>query len=145
MYEARPRDAVLIDCLPALGLLTVSGLVAADEVLVPVLPGGIELAAVAELVDTVAEVGDGLNPGLTIGHVLVVAADQRQRLDLDVIAALRERFPDATLQTVIGRSVRIRESYNRHQPITVFDPHGKASQQYRDAARELLQRERTPA
>jgi chromosome partitioning protein len=145
LYEARPRDVVLIDCLPALGLLTVSGLVAADEVLVPVLPGGIELAAVAELVDTVAEVGDGLNPGLTIGHVLVVAADQRQRLDLDVIAALRERFPDATLQTVIGRSVRIRESYNRHQPITVFDPHGKASQQYRDAARELLQRERTPA
>ncbi len=146
LHEARPRDVVLIDCLPALGLLTVSGLVAADEVLVPVLPGGIELAAVAELVDTVAEVGDGLNPGLTIGHVLVVAAtDQRQRLDLDVIAALRERFPDATLQTVIGRSVRIRESYNRHQPITVYDPHGKASQQYRDAARELLQRERTPA
>jgi len=90
--------------------------------------------------------GTGINPGLAIEHVLVVAAaDQRQRLDLDVIAALRERFPDATLQTVIGRSVRIRESYHRHQPITVFDPHGKASQQYRDAARELLQRERTPA
>ncbi len=105
----------------------------------------LELAAVAELVDTVAEVGDGLNPGLAIGHVLVVAADQRQRLDLDVIAALRERFPDATLATVISRSVRIRESYNRHQPVTVYDPHRTAAQQYRDAARELLQCERTPA
>lgn len=87
----------------------------------------------------------GFNPGLTIGHVLVVAADQRQRLDLDVIAARCERFPDATLQAVIGRSVGIRDSYHRHQPITVYDPHGKASQQYRDAARELIQRESTPA
>lgn len=142
LTQARPRDVVLIDCLPALGLLTVSGLAAADEVLVPVLPGGIELEAVAELVGTVAEVGEGLNPGLHIGHVLVAGADLRQRLDVDVIAALRARFPAETLTTVIGRSVRIRESYNHAQPVTVFDPTGKASDQYRAVAAELLQRER---
>jgi chromosome partitioning protein len=145
LAEARDRDVVLIDCLPALGLLTVSGLVAADEVLVPVLPGGVELQAVAELVDTVGEVADGLNPGLRIAHVLVVAADLRQRLDTDVIAALRTRFPEATLDTVIQRSVRIRESYTRRAPVTVTDPTGRAAAQYRAAAAELLTRERTPA
>jgi len=145
LAQARHRDVVLIDCLPALGLLTVSGLVAADEVLVPVLPGGVELQAVAELVDTVAEVADGLNPGLVIAHVLVVAAEPRQRLDLDVITALRQRFPAAMLDTVIGRSVRIRESYSRRSPVIVTEPTGRAAQQYRAAAAELLTRERTPA
>lgn len=145
LAKARPRDVVLIDCLPALGLLTIGGLIAADEVLVPVLPGVLELQAVVELVGTVSEVGEELNPGLRIGHVLVVAADPRQRLDADVIAALREQFPDETMQTVINRSVRIREAYGNRQPVTVYDPTGKASEQYRAAAAELLQHERTPA
>ena len=140
LAAARPRDLVILDCPPQLGLLAVSGLAAATEVLVPVKPGAKELEAVARLDTTVAEVGEALNPGLTINHLLVCVAETRQRLDLDVIAALRRAYPDQTLQTVIGKSVRIPESYARAQPITLYDPHSKPAEQYREAARELLER-----
>jgi len=138
--RATPRDVVLLDCPPSLGLLAASGLAAATDVLVPVAPGAMELEAVAKLADTVADVGENLNPGLRIGHVLVVAADLRQRLDTDVIDSVRRRFPEETLRTVVTRSVRVRESYTHRQPIAVYDPTGKASEQYRDAAAELLER-----
>lgn len=140
--RATPRDVVLLDCPPSLGLLAASGLVAATDVLVPVAPGAMELEAVAKLAGTVADVGEALNPGLRIGHVLVVAADLRQRLDTDVIDSVRRRFPTETLRTVITRSVRVRESYTHRQPVTIYDPTGRPAQQYRDAAAELL--ERTP-
>lgn len=140
LERARDRDLTLLDCPPTLGLLAVSGLAAATEVLVPVAPGAMELEAVARLTDTVAETGEALNPGLTIDHLLVCAADLRQRLDVDVIAALRRAYPTQTLDTVITKSVRLRESYSRALPVTAYDPNGKAAEQYRQAAHELLER-----
>lgn len=140
LAAARDRDLVILDCPPQLGLLAVSGLAAATEVLVPVKPGAKELEAVARLDTTVAEVGEALNPGLTINHVLVCVAETRQRLDLDVITALREAYPAQTLQTIITKSVRVPESYARAQPVTIYDPHGKAAEQYRQAAREINDR-----
>jgi chromosome partitioning protein len=140
LERARTRDLVLLDCPPSLGLLAVSGLAAATEVLVPVAPGAMELEAVARLADTITEAAEALNPGLELSHLLVCAADVRQRLDVDVIAALRRAYPDQTLQTLITKSVRIRESYSRAQPITLYDPTGKAAEQYQQAAHELLER-----
>ena len=138
--KTEPRDLVILDCPPGLGLRSVSALAAATDVLVPVVPGAKELEAVGRLADTVEEAAEELNPDLTIGHILVCAADLRQRLDLDVIAALREAYPTQTMHTVITKSVRVRESYAHSQPVTVFDPHGKAADQYRQAAAELLGR-----
>jgi chromosome partitioning protein len=133
-------DIVFIDCPPSLGLLSASGLAAATDVLVPVAAGSMELEAVGKLADTVTEVGEALNPGLTIGHVLVCAADLRRRLDQDVLAALERAFPDQVMHTVIGNSIRVREAYSHAQPVTTYDPTGKAAQQYRAAAAELTER-----
>jgi len=141
--RATPRDVVLIDCVPALSLLTVAGMAAADTVLVPVLPGALELEAVAQLLGTVEKVAEALAPHLAVGHLLVCGAGTRTRMDRDVIAALRRRFPRETMQTVIGRTVRLAEAYARRQPITVYDPTGKAAEQYRAAAAELLAARRT--
>lgn len=140
LAAATGHDLVLIDCPPSLGVLSSSGLAAATDVLVPVAAGSMELEAVARLTDTVAEVGEALNPGLRIGHVLVCAADLRRRLDQDVLAALQRAFPDEVMTTVIGSSIRVREAYSHNQPVTMTDPTGKAATQYRAAATELIER-----
>jgi len=140
--RATPRDVVLLDCLPALSLLTVAGMAAADTVLVPVLPGALELEAVAQLLGTVDKVAEALAPDLDVGHLLVCGAGTRTRMDRDVVATLRRRFPRETMQTVIGRTVRLAEAYGQRQPITVYDPTGKAAEQYRAAAAELLEARR---
>lgn len=140
LRQATARDLVIIDCPPSLGLLAANGLTAASEILVPVAPGAMELEAVARLDDTIAEVSEALNPGLRIDHLLVCSADLRQRLDLDVIAALRRAYPDQTLTTVITKSVRVRESYSRAQPITSYDTTSRPAEQYRAAAAEITGR-----
>lgn len=144
LAAATPHDFVIIDCAPALGLLSSSALAAATEVLVPVTTGSMELEAVAEIRNTVAEVAEALNPGIAIRHVLACRADTRRRLDIDVIASLRAAFPDQMLTTVITERVRIRESYSNRQPITLFEPTGEAATQYRAAATEIIARRPTP-
>lgn len=138
LARARPRDVVLIDCPPSLGLQTVGGLAAAETVLVPVVPGVLELHAVAALAETVDQVADALAPGLAIGHILVSAATPRTRIDRDVVASLRRRFPDQLMKTVITRSTRLREAAAARKPITVWDPGSGAAEQFRAAAAELL-------
>lgn len=140
LQAATTRDVVLIDCPPSLGVLSSSGLAAATDVLVPVAAGSMELEAVARLSETVEEVGEALNPGLRIGHVLVCAVDLRRRLDQDVLAALQRAFPDEVMTTVISSSIRVREAYSHAQPVTMTDPTGKAATQYRAAATELIER-----
>jgi len=140
LTRSTPRDFVLIDCPPALGLLAVSALTAATEVLVPVTTGAMELEAVAELRSTVADVAEALNPKVAIRHVLACRADSRRRLDADVLASLRTAFPAELLDTVITERVRLRESYSHRQPITLYDPHGEATKQYRAAATEISKR-----
>lgn len=140
LARSSPRDFVLIDCPPALGLLSVSALAAATEVLVPVTTGSMELEAVAELRTTIADVAEALNPGVTIRHVLACRVDTRRRLDVDVLASLRAAFPDQVLDTVITERVRLRESYSHRRPITMYDPDGEAARQYRAAATEISKR-----
>jgi len=134
------HDFVIIDCAPALGLLSASALAAAGEVLVPVTTGSMELEAVAELRNTVADVAEALNPSLRIQHVLACRADTRRRLDTDVLTSLRNAFPTELLDTVITERVRLRESYSHRQPITLYDPHSEAAEQYRAAATEISKR-----
>lgn len=140
LAAAAPYDYVILDCAPALGLLSVSALTAAGEVLVPVTTGAMELDAVAQLRVTVAKVAEALNPGIAIRHVLACRADIRRRLDTAVLESLRKAFPAEMLDTVITERVKLRESYGHHQPITVYEPHSEAAQQYRDAASEIDRR-----
>jgi chromosome partitioning protein len=143
LAKARPRDIVLLDCPPSLGLLSANGLAAATEVLVPVAAGAMELGAVVRLQATLDEVAEALNPGLSIDHVLATRIDERRRLDQDVLASLGRAYPDQLLKTVIHENVRIKEAYSRRQPVLSYDPKGRAAEEYHAAALEILNRSST--
>lgn len=133
-------DYVLVDCPPALGLLTVSALAAVDEVFVPVELSPMALAGVARLRETVDLVRDRLNPDLELSHLLACRADTRTKLARDIIAALRESLHEKVLFTVIRETVRIREAWSYALPITLYDPTGAGAEDYRAAAAEVVKR-----
>ena len=134
-------DFVLIDCPPALGLLTVSALTAADEVLVPLEASAMALAGLAGLTRTVELVADRLNPGLSIAAVLACRVDGRTNLSKDVVDSLRASLGEKVLKTVVRENVRLREAWSFGQPITVYDGRSAGAEDYRAAAAELLRRE----
>ncbi len=139
-----PRDFVLIDCQPSLGLLSVMALAAAPEALVPVGAGSMELEGLAELTRTVGKVRDRLNPSLKISAVLACRIDKRgaslTRISAGVLDSLRRHFPAELLDTMIFESTRLKEAPSHHLPISQYDPNGQATKSYRAAAEELLNR-----
>ena len=133
-------DYVLVDCPPALGLLTVSALAAVEEVLVPVELSPMALAGVVRLVETVDLVRDRLNPELELAHLLACRVDARTNLARDIVQALRDRFQEKVLDAVIRESVRIREAWGFGQPITLYDPTGAGAEDFLAVAAELVKR-----
>lgn len=133
-------DYILVDCPPALGLLTVSALAAVEEVLVPVELSPMALAGVARLAETVELVRDRLNEKLEVAHLLACRVDLRTNLAKDVVRALRDRFGNKLLDAMIRESVRIREAFGYGQPVTTYDPEGAGAEDYRAVAAELLER-----
>lgn len=138
-----PVDVVLFDCPPTLGLLAVSALVAAGEVVVPVGIGSMELDGVADLLRTVELVAQRLNDGLHVSAVVPVAYQARQRLSQDVLASLSARFGDAVLPPV-RQSVRVREAPSAREPLTTYAPTEPVTDDYRAVTTALLQRGTTP-
>lgn len=137
-------DYVLVDCPPALGLLTISALAAVDEVLVPVELSPMALAGVARLSETVELVRSRLNERLELAHLVACRVDTRTNLSRDIVAALRQRFGPKVLAAVVRETVRLREAWSYGEPITVYDPHGAGAEDYRAIAAELLKRHRKP-
>lgn len=139
--DMAPRDVVLIDCPPSLGLMVIAALAAAQEVLVPVAIGAMEIEGLADLLRTVDTVQRRLNPALRISAVLPCRVPGgRSRISDDVLAALSQRFPDVLLSAVIHESTRFREAPSHQQAIGAYDPGGRGEQDYRAAAQELLDR-----
>ena len=103
-------DVILVDCPPSLGLLTVSALCAAREVLVPVEVSSMALAGLAGVIQTVDRVRDRLNPDLAVSEILVCRADARTNLSREVLERLRERFGKLVMNTVVRETVRLREA-----------------------------------
>ncbi len=130
-------DYVLIDCPPSLGLLTVNGLAAADEVLVPIQCEYYALEGLGQLLRNVDLVKRNLNPDLDLSTILCVMYDARTKLADQVVHEVREHFGEKVLRSVIPRSVRLSEAPSFGQPITVFDPSSRGAIAYRDAAREV--------
>ena len=130
-------DYVLIDCPPSLGLLTVNGLAAANEVLVPIQCEYYALEGLGQLLRNVDLVKRNLNPELELSTILCVMYDARTKLSAQVVAEVREHFGDKVLHSVIPRSVRISEAPSFGQPITTFDPRSRGAIAYRDAAQEV--------
>ncbi len=131
---------VLVDCPPALGLLTVSALAAVREVLVPVEAHVLALAGVTALLDTVEGIRELLNPGLAVTGILACRVDSRTNLARDVVETLRERHGRVVFSAVIRENVRLAEAPAACKPITLYAPTSPGAEDYRSAAAELLKR-----
>ena len=131
-------DIILIDCPPALGLLTINALVAAGEVLVPIQCEYYALEGLGQLVGNVELVKENLNPDLEVSTIALVMYDARTNLSAQVAEEVRTFFGDKVCRQVIPRSVRLSEAPSFGQPITLFDPTCRGAIAYRQLAKEVL-------
>ena len=135
-------DYVLIDCPPALGLLTLNALCAADAVLVPLQCEYYALEGLSHLVRTIDRVKRAFNPSLEIQGVVLTMYDRRNNLSEMVAADVREHFGDKVYKTVIPRNVRVSEAPSHGRPVIIYDLNCPGSQAYLSLASEVIHRER---
>jgi len=134
-------DYVLIDCPPSLGLLTVNGLAAAREVLVPIQCEYYALEGLGQLLRNVELVQRNLNPTLEVSTIVLVMYDSRTTLAADVAKEVRSHFGEKVAKVMIPRTVRLSEAPSYGLPITSFDPASKGARKYRLLAAEVSGRE----
>lgn len=135
-------DYVLIDCPPSLGLLTLNGIVSAqDGVIIPVQCEYLALEGLSQLTQTLGRVRNALFPQLNIRGVLLTMFDGRTNLANDVVKEVRRFFPDQVFETVIPRSVRLAEAPSYGQPISYYAPSSPGAVAYAALAREVLERD----
>ncbi len=134
-------DFVFIDCPPSLGVLTINGLVAAREALIPVQAEYYALEGLAQLLETVGLVQDHLNPDLRILGVLVTMYDGRTRLGREVAGEVREHLGQYVFDTVVPRNVRLSEAPSHGLPISRYDANCAGSDAYFDLAKEVVSRD----
>ena len=132
---------ILIDCPPALDLLTLNALIAADSVLVPIQCEFFALEGVSELMDTIDRIRDAFQHPLAIEGILLTMYDDRTNLTRQVAADLRDFFQDEVFRTIIPRSVRLAEAPSFGQPILTYDPRSKGAESYIKLAKEILDHE----
>ena len=149
--EFRLRDAleplrerfrfIVLDCPPALDLLTVNALVAADGVLIPMQAEYFALEGVSELLDTVERIRVGLNPGLSVEGVVLTMFDERTNLAQQVAEELKKFFGEQLCATAIPRNIRLAEAPSHGKPALVYDPRSKGAESYIRLAKEILDRQ----
>jgi chromosome partitioning protein len=130
-------DFVLIDCPPSLGLITVNGLAAAGEVMVPIQCEYYALEGLSQLLRNVNLVSSNLNESLEVTTIVLTMFDARTRLSIEVANEVRLHFADRVCKSVIPRTVRLSEAPSFGQPITVFDPTSRGAVAYRELAKEV--------
>ncbi len=130
-------DFVLIDCPPSLGLITVNGLAAAHEVLVPIQCEYYALEGLSQLLRNVHLVASNLNAGLDVSTIVLTMYDARTKLADQVASDVRAHFGTKVCRTVIPRTVRLSEAPSFGQPITTFDPTSRGAIAYRELAKEV--------
>jgi chromosome partitioning protein len=134
-------DYILIDCPPALDLLTLNALVAADSVLIPIQCEFFALEGISQLMDTVDRVREAFRHDLRIEGILLTMFDDRTNLTRQVADDLRDFFQDQVLTTVIPRSVRLAEAPSYGKPILAYDPRSRGAESYMKLAKEILENE----
>ncbi len=137
-------DFLFIDCPPSLGLLTVNGLTAAHEVIVPVQCEYLALEGLGQLMHTLDLVRRNLNPNLRLRGLLLTMYDRRTSLSQQVAEEVRQHFSQ-TFRTIIPRSVRLSEAPSHGMPINVYDPRSPAAEAYDALAEEFLAGSRSRA
>jgi len=134
---------ILIDCPPALDLLTLNALIASDSVLVPIQCEFFALEGVSELMDTLDRIREAFQHPLAIEGILLTMYDDRTNLTRQVAADLRDFFKDEVFQTIIPRSVRLAEAPSFGKPIITYDPRSKGAESYIKLAKEILDHEQS--
>lgn len=131
-------DYVFIDCPPALGLLTINALAAANEVLIPIQCEYYALEGLSHLLKTINLVQASLNPDLTITGVLLTMFDPRTNLSEQVAEEVQKFFPHQVYESVIPRNVRLSEAPSYGLPILLYDPECKGAEAYKNLAKEVI-------
>jgi chromosome partitioning protein len=132
---------ILVDCPPALDLLTLNALVAADSVLVPIQCEFFALEGISQLIDTVEKVREGFSRQLKIEGILLTMYDDRTNLARQVAEDLREFFDSEVFRTVIPRSIRLAEAPSYGKPILMYDPRSRGAESYIKLGKEILENE----
>lgn len=133
-------DFIIIDCSPSLGLITVNALSAADSVLIPVQCEYFALEGLGKLLNTIKIVQSRLNPELSIEGILLTMYDMRLRLSNQVVEEVKTHFQQMVFDTIIQRNTKLGEAPSFGQSIIMHDASGKASINYLNLAREILQK-----
>jgi chromosome partitioning protein len=149
--EYRLRDAlasllerfqfIVLDCPPALDLLTLNALVAADGVLIPMQAEYFALEGVSELLDTIERIRAELNPALVVEGVVLTMFDERTNLAQQVAEELKKHFGDKLCTTTIPRNIRLAEAPSHGLPALVYDVRSRGAESYIRLAKEILDRQ----
>lgn len=132
-------DFIVLDCPPALDLLTLNALVAADSVLIPMQAEYFALEGISELLDTVNRLRESFNPGLEIEGVVLTMYDERTNLAQQVTQELKKFFADKLLDTTIPRNVRLAEAPSYGKPALLYDVRSRGAESYIRLAKELME------
>ena len=130
-------EFTIIDCPPSLGLLTINGLAAATEVVVPIQCEYYALEGLGQLLRNVNLVQGNLNPTLELGAIILTMYDARTKLADQVAVEVRQHFGDKVCRNIVPRTVRLSEAPSFGQPIIVFDPSSRGAVAYRELAKEV--------
>jgi chromosome partitioning protein len=133
---------ILVDCPPSLNLLTVNAMAAAHAILVPLQCEFFALEGLSQLLKTVDQVKENLNPGLTIHGIVLTMHDARNNLSNQVMADVRQHMGSKVYDTVIPRNVRVSEAPSYGKPVLVYDLKCVGSEAYLRLATEIIQREK---
>ncbi|MEK7598232.1 MAG: ParA family protein [Patescibacteria group bacterium] len=134
-------DYIIIDSPPSLGLLTINGLVASDEVIIPVQTEYFALEGLSQLLNTINLVRENLQPDLKVMGALLTMYDKRNRLARQVVKEVQDHFPGHVFDSVIPRSIRLAEAPGFGKPILGFDAFSKGARAYKNLAREIIELE----
>jgi chromosome partitioning protein len=133
-------DLIVIDTPPALGIITVNALVAANYLLVPIQPSYYALEGTDDLLETLERIRSRPNPGLQLLGVIVTLFDRRTNLARDTYKQVRQVFGSKVFKTVIGKSVRLEESPAYKETIFTYAPHSTGASEYAQLAKEVMRR-----
>jgi chromosome partitioning protein len=137
-------DFIVLDCPPALDLLTLNALVAANSVLVPMQAEYFALEGVSELLDTIERLRQSFNPGLEIEGVVLTMYDDRTNLAQQVTQELKRHFGGKLLETVIPRNIRLAEAPSYGKPALLYDVRSRGAESYIRLAKEIMHRRMNP-
>ncbi len=137
-----PIDYILIDCPPSLNLLTLNAMAAADSVLVPLQCEFFALEGLSQLLQTVEQVKQTINPEIIIHGIVMTMFDKRNNLAMQVVDDVREFLGDKVYKTIIPRNVRVSEAPSHGKPVLLYDLNCAGSQAYLQLASEVIKREK---